>query len=478
MKVSGLFVKQSLSAHSWIGLLASTLMYIVCLTGTLCVFYPEFQRWEKASVDESLAFEISALQKGVNDAIANEEILTSHMYVYLPTEERPFLSLANEKQDWYVNHDGSLGNVVESKWTDFLIDMHLYLTIPNSVGMMLVSTLGAMLCALIISGLFAHPRIFKDAFKLRLSSGTRLEQVDIHNRLSVWGTPFYLLIAITGAYFGLVSPLLGVVSAVTGKDPVAVTASVFGEEPQLNLAGPLDLETAFTQMTVVAPDADPFLIVVHEAGTPSQFFTIMARHPQRMIYSENYQFDAAGRYLGKVGFSDGEAGRQIVYSMYYLHFGHFAGYLGKAIYFILGIALTIVSVTGVNIWLAKRKKRDQINLLWLGVVWGVPASLEIALLTALLFDFVSVSLFWVSLVTTFALVASTEQEADAKKKLLTVNAVLVALILLTHITIFGSAAVAGAALIINSLILALLIALIAAIWRPNLTQLLLARAID
>ena len=148
MKLSGSFIKQSLSAHSWIGLLVSTLMYIVCLTGTLCVFYPEFQRWEKANVDESLAFEISALQKGVNDAIANEEILTSHMYVYLPTEERPFLSLANEKQDWYVNHDGSLGNVVESKWTDFLIDMHLYLTIPNSVGMMLVSILGAMLCAL------------------------------------------------------------------------------------------------------------------------------------------------------------------------------------------------------------------------------------------------------------------------------------------------------------------------------------------
>ena len=93
--------------------------------------------------------------------------------------------MANEKQNWYTNHDGSLGNVVENKWTELLIDMHLYITIPNSVGMILVSTLGAMLCALIISGLFAHPRIFKDAFKLRLSSGTRLEQVDINNQLSV-----------------------------------------------------------------------------------------------------------------------------------------------------------------------------------------------------------------------------------------------------------------------------------------------------
>ena len=142
------------------------------------------------------------------------------------------------------------------------------------------------------------------------------------------------------------------------------------------------------------------------------------------------------------------------------------------------MALTIVSITGVSIWWAKRKKRDQINLLRLGVVWGVPASLKIALLTGLVFDFFSVQLFWVTLVTTFPLVASTEQEADAKGKLLTVNAVLVALILLTHITIFDGSAIAGAALIINSLILALIIALIVAIWRLNLTQLLLAGPVD
>lgn len=59
-------------------------------------------------------------------------------------------------------------------------------------------------------------------------------------------------------------------------------------------------------------------------------------------------------------------GKQVVYSMYYLHFGHFGGFAVKLIYTILGLALTVVSVTGINIWLARRRHRDALNDLWRG----------------------------------------------------------------------------------------------------------------
>ena len=466
MALSPTLVKQSLSSHSWIGLLVSVGMYIVCLTGTLCVLYPEFQRWESTNVTESLEYDLPSLQEALNNAIADEEFATPHMYVYLPTKDRPILTMANERQDYLVNSDGTLGAPLETKWTDFLIDMHLYLTMPGSFGMILVSTLGAMLCALIISGFLAHPRLIKDAFKLRLGPGSRLEQVDIHNRLSVWGTPFYLLIAVTGAYFGLVLPLLGAVSAVTGKDPVAIQASVFGEEPEVNMEGPLDLESAFARMSEINPDAKPFRLIVHDAGTPQQFFEIMASHPQRVIYSENYRFDPEGTYLGKVGFSDGEAGRQIVYSMYYLHFGHFAGYMGKSIYLLLGLALTVVSVTGINIWLRKRNIRDQFNPLWAGVVWGVPLALILAMVTALVFDFVSVPLYWISLVAILVYCVRAEDETLCRRHLQIASIAGVALVLAIHVVKFGADALNPAAIIINGFLLLYLVALVLTIWRP------------
>ena len=89
--------------------------------------------------------------------------------------------------------------------------------------------LAPMLCALIISGLVAHPKIFKDAFNFRTKGSRHLEQADIHNGLSVWGVPFHLMIAITGAYFGLALPILAVFAdARYDGDREAVIASVFG----------------------------------------------------------------------------------------------------------------------------------------------------------------------------------------------------------------------------------------------------------
>ena len=44
-------VKKSLSAHAAIGLLASALLYIVSLTGSVAVFYQELQRIEQTAAD-------------------------------------------------------------------------------------------------------------------------------------------------------------------------------------------------------------------------------------------------------------------------------------------------------------------------------------------------------------------------------------------------------------------------------------------
>jgi uncharacterized iron-regulated membrane protein len=96
--------------------------------------------------------------------------------------------------------------------------------------MIVVSALGAMLVGLVVSGLFAHPRLFRDAFNLRLKGSALLEQVDMHNRLSVWGMPFHLMIVVTGAYFGLALPFLAVAAnEFFNGDREAAIEAVFGQ---------------------------------------------------------------------------------------------------------------------------------------------------------------------------------------------------------------------------------------------------------
>lgn len=452
-------VKRALSAHGWLGLLVGFLMYVVCLTGTLSVFYPELERWEQPHVEESLAYDAAAMERALNAFVARDSLRTEHMYLNLPSREIPRASVSNEERGWFLHGDGSLGEPVEHEFTHFLIDTHIYLTLPETVGMVIVSALGAMLVGLIVTGLLAHPRLFKDAFHLRLRGG-RLEQADLHNRLSVWGAPFHLLIAITGAYFGLVIPVLGVVAGMTGQDAEAIVAAVFGEEPAVQNVGEIRLAAVLDDIAAREPAADAFAVTVHGAGTDRQFLEVHASHPGRLIYSENYRYDSAGNYLGKAGFSDGEVGKQVVYSMYYLHFGHFGGMGVKLTYLVLGLALTVVSVTGVNIWLARRRRRDTLDDLWMGSVWGAPVALTASAVSQVGVGFVSPFLFWSVLALCVAWALRRGDPARARRDSIVAWAALVGLLLAMHAVRFGAAAVGPAALPINGGLLVLLVGLL------------------
>lgn len=44
--------QKALNAHTWIGVFLSVGLYLVCLSGTLAVFYQEFERWEQPDITE------------------------------------------------------------------------------------------------------------------------------------------------------------------------------------------------------------------------------------------------------------------------------------------------------------------------------------------------------------------------------------------------------------------------------------------
>jgi uncharacterized iron-regulated membrane protein len=436
--------------------MVAAVMYLVCLSGTLAVFYPEIERWEQPYADEFSTFDPGAVDEAFNRFVTSGATITPHTYLVLPTEAVPRMRIATENESWFLGADGSIAKAERNDWTEMLLDLHLYLHLPSSWGMLLVSSLGAMLCTLILSGLMAHPKIFKDAFNFRTRGSRHLEQADMHNRLSVWGMPFHLMIAITGAYFGLALPIVSVFAdANYGGDRDAVMAAVFGEEPELGQEkGPLAIGSALQQMPTLAPEADPFLITAHDVGEPHQFFSVSATHPGRMIYSENYLFDASGHFLRTDGFSDGEPGRQVIYSVYRLHFGHFGGLPVKVAYGLLGLALTVVSVTGVNVWLARRRTRNYLNDLWTGIVWGTPLALVVSAFTQVALGIPSTGILWLTILAATVAALRLRNEKRASRVLQIAFVVATGLLLAGYGLRFGEDAMTPAALVMNFLLLA------------------------
>ncbi|MCX7283461.1 MAG: PepSY-associated TM helix domain-containing protein [Novosphingobium sp.] len=419
-------VRQALSAHAAIGLLAGALLYIVAFTGTIAVFYEELQRLEQSGPPEMAAIDPVAVQRGVEAVLATEagRPRTTHLYVHLPTSSLPRATITTDTQAVHLDRTGAIAGPEEIAWSDFLVQLHYTLNIPAPAGITVVGILGVMMLALTFSGVIALPRIFRDAFRLRARNGNGVGLADWHNRLSVWTLPFSLAIALTGAMIGLASiTAYAIAGSSHDGDAQAVFASVFGTEgrPDASPAPVPDVTAALDHMARAYPQVSVTYVTLHDPMTKGQHIQIVGEHERRLIFGEYYDFTADGRFRQTAGLADGTIGQQAAASTYKLHFGNFGGLPVKLAYLALGAALTAICATGTYIWLGKRQRRgiDEpvLRALWHGVVGGTPGALALTVLARIIFGNAPpfAAIFWTALA---AIIASAWVLDARRRKLL------------------------------------------------------------
>ncbi len=402
--------KRALAGHAAIGLLAGALIYIIALSGTIVVVAERWQRWEQPDIVEYDAITPAAVQNAIATTMALEKgkPLTGHLYVRLPDVDLPRAVVTTDHAAWYVDGSGKPVAPEAHAWTAFLRALHINLTLPVLWGMLLVGAIGVALASVTITGVFALPKIFKDAFRLRARHDLQIARADWHNRLGAWTLPFALMIALTGAFIGLGYAGVALLAQTdAGGDMNAVYAKIFGEEPADDRT-PAPLANVARALVAVQSrigHVRPTYVVVEHPGTRGQLVQVLAEHPRRLIYGEAYRFDGAGDYLGKVGLSDGDVGRQAAASTYNLHFGNYAGLPVELAYMALGLSMCAITATGTTLWLCKRRRRGfetaRLSAGWSVVIWGTPLALvfTIWLRWAIGPDAPLACAFWLSLAT-------------------------------------------------------------------------------
>ncbi|SCW34750.1 Uncharacterized iron-regulated membrane protein [Sphingobium faniae] len=401
-------VQRSLSAHAALGLLASALLYILCLTGTVTVLYEEWQRVEQPDAPEMTAIAPAAVQTAIANLLAGEKgrKATGHLYVHLPTDALPRTTITTDNQAAHVDARGALAMPERNAWSEFLLGLHDMLNVPGVIGMTIVGALGVMMLALTLTGIIAHPRIFRDAFRLRARDKGGVGLADWHNRLGVWTLPFAIAIALTGAMIGLGSINgYGLAGLFYKGDLEAAYAPIFGEEgkPDPKSAPLPDVAAALRTMAQRFPEARPLYVILHEPLTAGQQVQVLAGHDRRLIFGETYAFDSQGRFTGKAGLSDGHIGQQVAASAYNLHFGNYGGWPVKLAYILFGAALCGMIAAGVLIWLGKRERRGfhhpRLRAAWHAIIWGVPFALSMTFLARLTIgnEAPFVAIFWLLL---------------------------------------------------------------------------------
>jgi len=388
-KVAPRFTAAALSGHSAVGLAFGALIYLICLTGTVSVLVDEMKLVEQPAPAAG-ALQPGALDRAVA-SVLKQAPATATLYATAPSTPSQRLTVTTYGGGEHAYLAGADGVAIPARtpFTDFVTALHMTLTAPAPWGSLMVGLGGAALLSLILSGVLSHPRVFRDAFRLRLGGSERLREAELHNRLSVWGLPFHVTVTLTGAVFGLANlTILAVAALGFHGDTARVYAPVSGPavvaDPR---PAPMpDLEALAQRALRQAPGGRLGYIGVERAGTAGARIIVEVAAPGRLPRGEDFYFDGAGRQIGRGRFVTGSVGMQAYSAAAQLHFGFFGGLPVRLVYVALGAALTFISASGVTIWLARRRDRGKpsprLRRAWMAWTWGAPASLALAALAS------------------------------------------------------------------------------------------------
>ncbi|HEU4378245.1 MAG TPA: PepSY-associated TM helix domain-containing protein [Hyphomicrobiaceae bacterium] len=393
------FVRAMLAGHSALGLAFAWLIYVVCLSGTAAVFANEFRRWEQpdgptvhGSVSpESVATALAgAYAQALADTSAHDvsilgPALTGARLVVSYHDHR-----AGIEEIWLADAQGRLVMRARAPWTEFLTHLHINLHLPRAWGTFIVGLTGVALLSSLVSGLLAHPRVFKDAFALRWGGSRRLQEADLHNRLGVWGLPFHVVVSLTGAMLGLATLVVGVLAlAAYEGDSEKAFATLLGPRagPDRTPAAVPDVASMIRHVLNDRPGATFVNGHFEQVGKAGQVVHLGMRTPGHIAFSNTYFLDGTGKSLGDGGLEQGGLGQQILGAIPPLHVGWFGGLTIKVVYGLLGLALTVVTHSGVSIWLARRRDKGRPapvwERIWAAAAWGQPLALATSATAAL-----------------------------------------------------------------------------------------------
>ncbi|KCV08578.1 PepSY-associated TM helix domain-containing protein, partial [Bordetella holmesii] len=246
----------------------------------------------------------------------------------------------------------------------------------STAGFWLVGALTVAMLVALLSGIIVHKRIFKDFFTLRRGPGQRA-WLDGHNACAVLTLPFQLMIAYTGLAIFYTSYMPGPLQSVYGEQGYARwqadlsrqetpgSAVALPAAPALQADRPVREQTGALLRVAEAALGNPArMIMIERPGQPRERITIYA-HPDS---------DSTQRHLispaGRLAF-DGVSGRPVALMagqpaadsahevMERLHVASYGGWIVKWLYFVCGLAGTLMMACGAVLFIIKRRNRPE-----------------------------------------------------------------------------------------------------------------------
>ena len=363
--------------HTWSGMLLGWILFLVFVAGSLAFWREGLNRWtrpELARVEQPmrvLAGSQAFLAKTAPDA--------KSWFIPIVTDRMPGAQLfwvpqpkPGEKRgrgrhggrggrdtQALIGADGQVAHARETRGGEFFYRFHFDLHyMPVIWARWIVGFASMMMLVAILSGIVTHKKIFRDFFTLRRGKGQR-SWLDGHNATAVLALPFHLMITYTGLVT-LMALLMPWAVVANYTDERVVSAALF---PSATVAERTGRAAPLIDLRRIAADAE------HRLGAPASFIEVSdpGDAAARVTVSQSFGSMLSSR-TPRLAY-DGVSGNLVWRSpvpgaaaetagvMIGLHAGRFAGYGGRWLYFLCGVAGTLMVASGLVLWTVKRRER-------------------------------------------------------------------------------------------------------------------------
>jgi uncharacterized iron-regulated membrane protein len=335
------------TVHQWAGLKLSLFMAFIMFTGTLAVVSHEIDwvlqpslRVAPASAEGPVAWaqiaQNAARHPGVAQVWSMEAPTASAFAVKVTVE-----NAAGEL--FYLHaHPTTAAIQGEAPWAGaqrILRNLHRHLNLPTKIGVPIVAFLGFLLLVSLVTSLVVYKKWWRGFTKPLRRRDARTWWGDFHRLSGVWSLWFVALTALTGIWYfaeslGLDAPPH---PRVEMEGPVAPVAQ--GLEPAF--AAALAAYPGLEVRRVILPGEESPVLQLH-----GDFEAVLVRPRANAVWVD----PASAQVLLTTDGRDLTLHQRISEMADPLHFGDFGGYWTKIAWFLFGLLLTGLSLSGAAIY--------------------------------------------------------------------------------------------------------------------------------
>lgn len=353
--------------HLWLGLGASIILFLVCLSGTFLIYGNDLEEvfnpqiFTVAPQGRSLPVEtiIQNLEEKSGGKVSGVSLrgAADRPYSFFvkinPDDRRGDTYVVNQYTGEILNNPKKKNSVYM-----FFFKLHRWLLLDTELGRPIVGASTIIFGILLISGFYLWwPKSkthLKNSLKIKFGKNLKRLNHDLHNSLGFYASIFLMIMTLTGLcwsfewYRDFGSKVLG--------------AKIFdrgGMPSKLSSVG--DKRLALDEILAIANTNFPyagtvFIPMPHGKNLP---YVISKTNTELFALNVTDKIEI-NPYTGEVirveRFSKKRSGEKLASLVKSLHLGDFYGQISKFIYFIACLIGTSLPITGFFIWFNKRKR--------------------------------------------------------------------------------------------------------------------------